>query len=184
MKLILASGSPRRKHILEQAGFKFDIVVSDCDESVGGGLSPSEMTSELALRKAKSVFARTGGLVLGADTVVALDGEILTKPKDAAEAREMLAGLSGRRHTVYSGYAIVSDASEIVSYDSTDVYFNALSDELIDEYVRLGLGMDKAGGYGIQDGFDLAERIEGSYYNVMGLPIEKIKPILLKELKR
>lgn len=178
MKLVLASNSPRRREILEKEGYEFNVIVSDFKEGCNH-IDPVKMTKEYALGKAKDVFSKLsykGAVtVLGADTVVYYKGDILGKPKSEEQAYKMLKSLSGKWHTVYTGYALVKKGKELSDYDITEVLFNELSDEFIWEYIKTGSPMDKAGAYGIQDDFKLVKSIKGSLNNVIGLPIEKIK---------
>ena len=184
MKIILASNSPRRKELLKNEGFDFEIVVSDYEEEAFS-LDPVKTAVTFSIGKAKSVFDslvdKDNTVVLGSDTVVFLNGEILGKPKDEGEAREMLKDLSGKTHSVVSGYALVSSGGIVSGYDKTQVTFNDLTDKMIDEYIESGLYKGKAGSYGIQDGYNLVKSYVGSLNNVIGLPTEKITP-LLKEL--
>lgn len=188
-KLILASASPRRKEILENIGLEFDVVVSDTDEGSinGDNLPVSVYVQELALLKASAV-AKTGnkkdGLIISADTVVRLDGKILGKPKDKDDAFRMLKMLSGKCHSVFTGVCVMrtKNAFSVCSSVETKVYFKALSDEQIRTYVESGEPMDKAGAYGIQGlGSILVEKIDGDYFNVVGLPICKLSEILKEE---
>ena len=176
MELILASNSPRRKQLLSEYGFIFSVIPSDFDENEEL-LSPVETVKSYALGKAKDVFDKTNGdaVVLGADTIVVLDGKILGKPKDNFDAKNMLEKLSNKSHQVITGYCIYTKNKIITDYITTIVKFNELTDELIDKYVATGSPLDKAGAYGIQDGFNLVKKIDGSYNNVVGLPIEIIK---------
>ena len=125
-----------------------------------------------------SSMTAEGFYAVGADTVVYFNGKILGKPKDDTDAENMLKMLSGKEHTVITGYAVISDKAQIFGYDKSTVLFNELSEQLIKEYVATGKPLDKAGSYGVQDGFGLVRAVSGSVYNVIGLPIEKIKPIL------
>ncbi len=185
MKLILASNSPRRKELLSEFGFKFDIIASDFNEN-GAFLTPAQTVKSFAYGKAKSVKEKISCdcVVLGADTVVVLDGVILGKPKDEADAFNTLKSLSGKTHSVLTGYAILSNEVTIIDYSETLVTFNELSDELISDYVKTKLPLDKAGSYGIQDGFNLVKRYEGSFNNVVGLPVEIIEKKLKSILKK
>ena len=176
---VLASGSPRRRHLLEQLGLSFRVEVSGVPESVEGDPPPDALVEQLARRKAEAVAADAReALVLGADTVVVLDGYVLEKPADAEDARSMLRRLSGRTHTVYSGIALVHAVTDrVVSRHAiTRVTFSNLTDDEIADYVRTGSPMDKAGSYGIQDdrGALFVERIDGDYYNVVGLPLHTL----------
>ena len=171
-RFILASQSPRRKELLTRAGYRFDIIVSEVDETIPDGLSPSEAVLLLARRKAEAVSAQyPGAVVVGCDTVVALNGQILGKPVDAADAKAMLSSLSGNTHTVFSGVCITDGARNEAFYTATDVTFYPLPEKTVDSYIATGEPMDKAGAYGIQGlGCVLVERISGDYSNVVGLP--------------
>lgn len=185
MKLILASNSPRRKQLLTEYGFDFSVVGSSFEEQTLN-LSPEQTVKVNALGKAKDVFEKLGQkdvVILGSDTVVELGGEILGKPQDKAHAKQMLANLSNKTHSVWTGVAIVSQEKQTVFAEQTKVVFNKLSKALIDEYVGTGKPLDKAGAYGIQDGFDLVKKFEGSFNNVVGLPIEKFEELLKSFLK-
>lgn len=181
MRLILASRSPRRRELLKEIYPEFEIVPAIGEERASEGLSPSELVKELALHKAQEVAAlpeSAGAFVLGADTVVALDGKVLGKPKDETDAFRMLSALSGRTHEVFTGVCLLSPAGEIrLGFSGTKVEFEELSGEFIRSYVGSGSPMDKAGAYGIQDG-GLVKRIEGSYSNVVGLPVELVGEFL------
>ena len=185
MKLILASNSPRRREILTSGGFTFEIITSDYEETAFS-VSPVLTAETFALGKAKSVFDslpnKQDFIVLGADTVV-FNGLILGKGKDEQDARAMLKSLSGKTHEVITGYAILYGDKQIVGHEKTAVTFDQLSDELIDEYIASGLYKGKAGCYGIQDGYPLVKRYDGSLSNVIGLPEEKVFPILKELLK-
>lgn len=179
--LILASGSPRRKEILDTMGLEFSVDVSDADESFAG--TPEEMVLELSRRKAQAVASRhSGAMILAADTVVFAD-EVLGKPHTAGEARRMLTELSGRWHSVYTGVTMIDTRSGkmLSRADVTRVHFVALTAEDIDAYVATGEPLDKAGAYGIQGrGGMLIDRIEGSYSNVVGLPMALVRSMLLE----
>lgn len=179
-RFILASQSPRRKELLERAGYRFDIIVSEVDETIPDGLSPDEAVLLLSRRKAEAVSAQhPGAVVLGCDTVVALGGEILGKPVDAADAKAMLSSLSGKTHTVYSGVCVTDGARSEAFFSATDVTFYPLPEETIDSYVATGEPMDKAGAYGIQGlGCVLVEGIRGDYSNVVGLPLAESARVL------
>ena len=180
-KLILASASPRRAALLEQVGVPFQTVVSNVHEDAPP-LDPSERVLLLSRRKAEDVASRVGrGLVLGADTVVVADGEVLGKPRHAQEAREMLSRLAGRDHEVFTGLTLI-DAPEgrsLSDFEVTLVRMRPLSQQETDWYVSTGEPMDKAGAYGIQGrGGVLIERIQGCFYNVVGLPLAKLTRML------
>ncbi len=175
MKLILASNSPRRKELLTEYGFDFEVVKSNFNETVSN-LSPKETVCEFALGKALDVFLSLSQpsdvLILGADTVVVFGDKILGKPKDFADAVSTLSILSGKTHSVLTAYAFVSKNERVVNVEKTKVSFNKLSPMLIEDYVKNKKPFDKAGSYGIQDGYPLVEKIIGSYNNVVGLPVE------------
>ncbi len=185
MKVILASTSPRRKEILKNGGFDFEIINSDYNENAFSA-DPVLTAETFALGKAKSVYDKLpnkgGFVVLGADTVV-YNGLILGKGKSDDDAKKMLKTLSGKTHQVITGYALVYNGGQIVGHVKTDVTFNDLSNELIDEYVGSGLYKGKAGCYGIQDGYPLVKSYDGSLSNVIGLPEEAVFPLLKKLLK-
>ena len=185
MKLILASNSPRRKQILETAGYNFDIVLGDFEENEVSK-DPVVTAKTFAFGKAMAVFnrlQRSDALVLGADTVVYLKGKILGKPKDEEDAIKTLKSLSGKTHKVITGFALIAENRFICRSVKTKVTFNKLTDEMILQYVQSGLYQGKAGSYGIQDPYPLVKSYKGSLTNVIGLPIEKLKPILDKMLK-
>ncbi len=179
-KLILASASPRRKEILDTAGYSYEVVTSSAEELVGG-VAPEELVRINALRKAREVSSRlpNESVVLGADTVVCLGETVLGKPNNKQQAFEMLKSLSGSSHRVLTGYAVVSGTDEKSGVCSTEVKFRALSDEEINFYIETNEPMDKAGAYGIQERACLfAESVEGDYFNIIGLPIAQVYPVL------
>lgn len=178
MKIVLASNSPRRKQLLEEAGLTFSVVPSNFEEGKNDGLSPKKYCQNLAEGKAKSVYDGSQNVVIGADTIVLLDGEILGKPHDKNDATYMLTKLSGKKHSVITGYCVIKNGKIYSGYEETIVEFNELSPKTISDYVESGLPLDKAGAYGIQDGFNLVKKISGSYDNVVGLPVNKILKIL------
>lgn len=180
--LILASASPRRQELLRLITTAFQVVTLDTDETVPTAFTPKETVLELARRKALAVSAiRPGDLILGADTVVALDGEILGKPRDENHAAAMLRKLSGRVHQVYTGVALVRDGSCERFCQCAEVEFLSLTEGQIAGYIATGEPMDKAGAYGIQDrGAVFIPGILGDYYTVMGLPVSKLAQILDK----
>ena len=169
---ILASGSPRRRELLQQIGALFRVEVSEAEE-LSQAESPAELVRLNAAAKAEAVAREhPGEAVLGADTVVALEGKIYGKPRDAAEACSMLAALSGRRHEVLTGIALVSGGQTFSEAVSTQVQFGELTAEEISRYVATGEPLDKAGAYALQGGAAVfIEGIEGSYSNVVGLPL-------------
>lgn len=175
-KIILASASPRRKELMELAGYDFEVICSDIVEVVPEKAMPQEVVMSLALQKAQAVAAEhKEAVVIGSDTVVALDGKILGKPHSEQEACEMLRSLSGRTHKVFTGVAIVCGGKVKNFFDETDVEFYSLGDDEIKKYVATGEPTDKAGAYGIQGkGSVLVKRINGDFFSVMGLPIAKL----------
>lgn len=172
-KIILASASPRRKELLTLAGVNFTVEVADADETLEDGVTPDEAVKQLAEIKARAVFEQhADSIVIGADTVVAVDGKILGKPKNYEEANEMLNLLSGRKHFVFTGVCLMSQEKTTVFCQKTAVEFYPLSQNEIDEYIASNDCYDKAGGYGIQtNGCVLVKGIEGDYFNVVGLPV-------------
>lgn len=172
-RIILASKSPRRKEILEKAGYDIEIRIQDADETLPNGISPEKAVEMLAEIKASAVKREKGETVVGADTVVAVDGEILGKPKDENDAFSMLRRLSGREHEVFTSVCILTDNGKMVFSERSDVRFRNLSDEEIYAYIKSGEPLDKAGAYGIQGlGGEFASVASGSFFNVMGFPIE------------
>lgn len=174
--IILASASPRRSELMTLAGFRFDVICADIDEIVPEKALPQEVVMSLALQKAQAVAKdHRKSAVVGSDTVVALDGKILGKPRSEKEAVEMLRSLSGRIHKVFTGVAIVCGEKVTSFFEETEVEFYPLTDQEILDYIATGEPMDKAGAYGIQGrGAVLVKRINGDYFNVMGLPISKV----------
>ena len=184
-KLILASQSPRRKYLLEQAGLRFTVIPSPFDEN---GIAPDEPAAyvrRLAEAKANCVALQyPAAWVIGADTIVAADNRLLGKPGSTEEARSMLNRLSGKIHQVYTGFCIRRSSTQAMFSDAvcTDVTFKALSDKEIEWYIRTGEPFDKAGAYAIQGmGTFLVRRISGSYSNVVGLPVCEVVEILIRE---
>lgn len=183
--LVLASQSPRRSEILRQAGIPFTVRVADVDESVLAGEAPHEYVQRLARAKAYAVEASEDETVLGADTTVVIDSEILAKPADAADACRMLTRLSGRRHEVLTGVCLRRGTEATCDCVTTSVVFAPLSGAEIAEYVASGEPMDKAGAYAIQGlASKFVERIEGDYFNVMGLPVALVYRRLQNALQR
>ena len=173
--LVLASQSPRREQILRMLGFEFSIVPSHVDETVPPGMAPEKVAEELAVAKAVHISRTQGAdLVLGADTLVLLDGRILGKPSGPEEALEMLRFLRGRTHQVLTGVALAQSGLKLESgVERSEVTFATWSDADLEDYVRGGEPMDKAGAYAIQGrGAFLVEGIKGCFFNVMGLPVQ------------
>ena len=183
MEWILASASPRRKELLKELIDTFEIIPANGEEAFCA-LTGARLVEALATQKATEVAARAeakGKAVLGADTIVCLDGEVLGKPKDEADAKRMLSALSGREHEVFTGVCISypdkGERKTLVASDCTRVQFETLSPAQIKAYIKTGSPMDKAGAYGIQDG-GLVRSIDGSLSNVIGLPIELCKRLM------
>ncbi len=178
--LILASNSPRRKELLSMLGYEFIIKVSNCDENTEI-TEPAELVKELSLRKAKAVEADINDVVIGSDTVVAINGKILGKPTNESDAIQMLRMLSGKTHTVYTGVTVIKNKTEITECISCDVTFKNMTDEEIKMYVDSGEPMDKAGAYGIQGkGSAFVEKINGDYFAVVGFPCCYVNTVLNK----
>lgn len=180
-KIILGSGSPRRKELLKLITEDFDVRVSDAEEKTDPSLSPAETVRTLAVIKAEGIISGNADeIIITADTVVAVDGKILGKPVDHNDAFRMLASLSGRKHCVYTGVCITDGNKKTVFSVCSDVYFYELSEKDIYDYIATGECDDKAGAYGIQGkGSLLVEKIHGDYFNIVGLPVSR----LAKELK-
>lgn len=172
LPLVLASSSPQRRAILGQLGLPFRVVTPDYEE-LPLPVSPSELVEAHSLGKALSVARTAGdGAVLGVDTAVVIDGDVLGKPADATDARTMLCRLAGREHVVCSGLTLLGDDLQVTAHDTTIVRFRACSSDEIDAYVRLGEWQGRAGGYAIQGrGAALVESVAGDYANVVGLPV-------------
>lgn len=184
--LILASNSPRRREILGQVGFAFSVVASDIDESFPADMPLSEVPVFLSEKKARVLAdINPHAIILAADTVVILDNIILNKPADKSEAREMLKLLSGKTHEVVTGITLITPNETVSIADSAMISFRSLADWEMDWYVKGGFGLDKAGAYGVQDFIGMAgiEKIDGSFYTAMGLPIfhvfNLLKPYIL-----
>ena len=172
--IILASKSPRRKELLKYITEEFIIKTADVDETLPEKISPSEAVLYLSKIKAMP-FENDEDIVIGADTVVSINGEILGKPRNNADARRMLRLLSGKTHSVFTGVTVLKEGNCHSFFCETKVTFFELSDEEIDRYIATGEPLDKAGAYGIQGyGSLLVEKIDGDYFNVVGLPISKI----------
>ena len=184
-RLVLASASPRRRELLSQAGIDDEVCVSDQEER-NLWHTPEQLVMNLAMLKTMDVYEKLGSdderWILGADTVVSLDGEIFGKPADETEAFKMLQRLQGRTHQVFTGVCLKMGDITRIFCEKTDVTMYELSDEQIQDYIRTGEPMDKAGAYGIQGRFAAyIEKIEGDYYNVVGLPVSRVYETL-KEL--
>ena len=192
MNLILASNSPRRKEILSNLGIKFDVIVSDVDES-SEITDPGELVCILSRRKGMAVasslpekYKNDTSVVISGDTVVALDGEIFGKPENEKDAKRMISSLSGRTHSVYSGMSVIKitadgKISDHTEFERTDVTFRKMSDKEIDLYLTMENVLDKAGAYAIQGAASLwIDSINGNYFNVVGMPTNKLTLLLEK----
>ena len=171
--LILASASPRRRDLLTQAGLRFDVLPAHIDESLRLNESPTQYVERLALEKALTLHhLHPTATILGADTTVVLDNEILNKPVDLADAERMLRALSGHTHQVHTGIAVVTPTTRLTHVETTNVFFSTIPADELNHYLSTGDSLDKAGAYGIQ-GYAARwiTRIEGDFFNVMGLPI-------------
>lgn len=181
-RVILASASPRRRELLMQMGLTdFDVRPARGEEAADTSLSPEELVKTLALQKAREIRAQAHptDTVIGADTVVVHAGRILGKPRDRADAEEMLRALSGGIHQVYTGVAVLRGDKELVEYEKTDVEFRKLDEEEIAAYAATDEPMDKAGSYGIQGGACIfVKGIRGDYFNVVGLPLCRLSGML------
>lgn len=177
-KILLASKSPRRQQLVAQVGLPFEVVNISVEERLDTPIPAKEVAQTLAQLKADgyAIPLNAGEILLTADTTVVLDGEVLGKPKSRQNAFDMLTALSGKRHEVYTGVCLKTSDREVVFAECTSVFFRKLSDDVINHYLDNCEYMDKAGAYGIQDWIGLwaVERLEGCYYNVMGLPVSHI----------
>ena len=179
MQLILASASPRRKELLGLFHIPFTIRVADIDETMDNGKSPFDEVARVSRLKALAVERQENDIVIAADTIVVCEGRVLGKPRDEAEAVQMLSLLSGRDHQVMTGCTVLKGDRAETFTEVTDLHFRSLSRKEIENYVASGEPMDKAGSYGIQGGAALfCERMAGDYYNVMGLPVCRLSQVL------
>ena len=179
MSLILASASPRRQELLKLFGIPFTVRVADIDETMNPAASAFDEVARLSREKAMAVAREAEDVVIAADTIVVLGGRILGKPRDTAQAFEMLRSLSGRDHQVMTGITVLRGDSALTHTEVTDLHFRELSDGEIRRYVASGEPMDKAGSYGIQGGAALfCTHMSGDYYNVMGLPVCRLGQML------
>ncbi len=183
-KLILASKSPRRKELLELLGFDFDVVVSEVNEVASNDLSPEGLVKALAYQKAKAVFEmHPDKVVLGSDTIVVVDDVILGKPKNQKQAKEMMLKMKNREHYVITGVAVLSEREDVIFSDTSIVHFNDIAEKEIDEYITTSEPYDKAGGYAIQGwAARYISAIEGNFYTIMGLPLDKVFKTINKML--
>lgn len=191
MRVILASGSPRRKELLKLVVPEFEIIVSHIDEKLEDGLTPQEQVTSLAYQKAKDIFDNTEGdrIVIGSDTMVVKDSKIYGKPKSEEDAKNMIKELldGDRSHSVATGLSILVEkkgkVEEYKTYDETKIYFTDISDEEIEKWIATGKAMDKAGAYAIQEEFAVfVEKIIGNYDTVVGLPVYKVYNFIKKYL--
>ena len=178
--LFLASSSPRRSELLTKAGYEFSVEPAKVSENVLHGTPPMQIVEQLSARKAETVAKlHPTDTILAADTIVVMKGRILGKPKDEETAKAMLKFLSGNVHQVYTGYTIIRGKKFLCGHEVTSVEFYALTQKEIDSYVATGEPFDKAGAYGIQGkGALFVKRVNGDFYNIMGLPIAKISRLL------
>ena len=178
--IILASQSPRRRELLSLIGIPHEVRPADLDESILPDESPTEHAERLARSKAETIAAREpAAVVIGSDTIVVLDGDILGKPGDASEAAATLRRLSGRTHTVHTAVAVARNGQTVSGVESVEVTFRPLSDAQIEAYIATGEPMDKAGAYGIQGyGAVIVERVHGDYFAVMGLALGRLVTLL------
>ena len=178
--LVLASQSPRRAELIGRLGLRFDTLPADLDESYLSGETPPQHAERLSREKAQAIAAtRSDALVVGSDTIVVIDGDVLGKPRDRAHAIEMLSRLSGREHEVCTGVAVAHGGRVESALERVRVRFRTLDPRAAEEYVATGEPMDKAGAYGIQGfGSALVEGIEGDYFAVMGLPVVRMLELI------
>jgi len=182
-KLVLASSSPRRIQLLRQLGLEVEVSPGTTDETFDPGTTPEENVRRLALAKAtECANSYDDAVIVGADTTVVLDGEVMGKPLDVDEAKVMLRALSERTHVVFTGVALVDQPSRrnLIASEATEVTFRKLSEKEIEGYVSSGSPFDKAGGYGIQDDYGavFVTRVNGCFYNVMGFPVARFYSML------
>lgn len=189
MKIILASGSPRRKEIMELAKIDYEVIVSNADETFEEGLTIEEQSKRLAFIKAKTIFENTQGdrIIIGSDTMVVKDDKVYEKPKDRDDAIRMIKELQGQKHNVFTSLAVLIEENgkykEYIELSKTEVSFKTISDKEIEEYVDMEKPFDKAGAYAIQSSFcRFVDKINGDYYSVVGLPIGRVYSILKENL--
>ena len=185
LPIYLASRSPRRRKLLKQLGIKFKSFSVNLDEKINGGEKPVNLVKRLTIEKLELARKKIkSGLIITADTIVVLNNKIIGKPKNKKEAVQYLKLLSGKQHIVFTGFAVMNIPANkiIVDYEKTEVKFRKLEDDEINDYVLSGSPLDKAGAYGIQDDFGavFVEKINGCYYNVVGLPLTKLYQALRK----
>jgi len=184
MSIVLASASPRRHELIKMVGIKdFKVIADTSDEILTPGLTPEEQVNKLSMQKARNVAKKCSkdDMIIAADTLVYLDGEPLGKPDSPSDAEQMLKRLSGRKHSVFTGVTLLKNDDCISKAEKTDVYFREVTEKEIKAYVETGEPMDKAGSYAAQGGAAVyIERIEGDFFNVMGLPLCSLS-LMLKE---
>ena len=182
MKLLLASNSPRRKELLAGLGYQFDIIKIEVDESYPSDLSVAEIAEYISNKKADAHQSTDDEIILTADTIVALENNILLKPKDSSEAYEMIKNLSNKTHQVYTAFTIKTNGKKVSKTSKTDVTFSEITDKEINYYIENFKPFDKAGSYGIQEwiGMGKISSINGSFYSVMGLPCNLVYEELIK----
>lgn len=179
MNVILASQSPRRRELLSLLRIPFTVQVADIDETMNPDHAPQQEVARVSALKAAAIARQTDDIVIAADTIVVCDGQILGKPKDEADAYRMLKLLSGRAHQVMTGMTVLSGSKAMTHTEITHIHFRPLTDKEIYAYIRTGDPMDKAGSYGIQSGAAIfADRLEGDYFNVVGLPVCRLYQML------
>ena len=188
MKIILASASPRRKSLMDVLGLTYEVKISNCEEKIDNSHNVQNIVMSLSLQKALSVSKTIDEkcIIIGADTVVSYGNEILGKPKSTTDAIKMLKLLSGKTHSVYTGFTIITTSDNIIvsDFEKTDVKFRKLSEKEIIEYVNTNDPLDKAGSYSIQGiASSFVEKLEGDYNNVVGLPIYKLSKYLYNTFK-
>lgn len=179
MNLILASASPRRQELLRIFGCPFTVRAADIDETMDPDKAPFDEVARVSRQKAQAIAAGQDDVIIAADTIVVCCGKVLGKPRDAEDARRMLSLLSGRDHQVMTGCTVVRGGRAVTFTEVTDLHFRPLLPQEIRRYILSGEPMDKAGAYGIQGGAALfCQRMEGDYYNVMGLPLCRLGQVL------
>lgn len=192
MNIILASGSPRRKELLKLIVPKFEVIVSNEDETLEGKITPQEQATRLSYIKAKNVYNRTTGdrIIIGSDTIVVKQGKIYGKPQNRKQAKEMIKELllGDKTHKIITGLSVIiqenGEYREIKTFDEVKVYFKEISDEEIENWINTGNAMDKAGAYGIQNEFCVfIEKIEGNYTTAVGLPTHRLYDIIKNYIK-
>lgn len=176
MRLVLASGSPRRKELLSLLDIPFEVIVSDFEESIDSSKPLDKEIERLSFGKAKAVFdLNNDAVVIGSDTIVTIDNKVLGKPKTEEKAIEMLKEIQGREHTVITGVTIMSKDKIVTFHTASEVYFNKMSEEEIIAYAKTKEPLDKAGAYAIQGiGSKFINKIDGDYYSIMGLPVSEL----------